>query len=123
MYIHSPPEKIKIARDVDLIDGGQNVAVVAVLQSERLTPENYRRVVGKAFVATSYEDSACNFGCDICQCECTALNPVYTNPDYSGADICNLCMKRAFNNGLKPVGEYKPGPVYWLSAIVRAATM
>ena len=109
------PALVKIARDVDIIDN-QPVGVVQIIRTEKMTPENFPSLC--AFTAQYYESAVSGYGCDVCNAETSVENPIYTNSNYQGCDICQTCLSQAFNSGkLEKLSGWNPGPVYSLERI------
>lgn len=109
------PTLIKIIRDINLVDK-EELSIMMVTNTQKLTKENFKSLVPNDEMDT-FEKAVNKYGCDICDVECSEMNPIYTNKDYQGVDICSKCMEKAWPNMVKEEG-WNPGPVYSLKKIV-----
>ncbi len=108
---------IKLARDVDLI-GNSTGFVVTIVRTEKLLSCNYARLSVNALGGDKGFDTAVTaYGCDLCHCETSAINPIWTNSDNQGVDICTACIEKGFSQGWEPLPGWNPGPVYSLKAL------
>jgi hypothetical protein len=99
-----PPETIRIGINVDLVNGIK-ILDADVAYTQKMTSDNYVEVIGKAFTPTDFESSITKYDCVVCKGGSTIDNPIWTNPDYAGCDICSRCMDVAFLLGIQPLSE------------------
>lgn len=111
------PEKIKIARDIDLIDG-KDIGLVTIIIIEKMNQNNWKDLV--IFTPTVFGKDAQQYFCDICKKKCGMRNPIYTSKEYAGVDVCTKCIKNALNY-VPPLPGWSPGPVYSLKEIAKYA--
>lgn len=111
----STPTKIKVAQDIDLINNSK-CFVREILIVEKMDESNFKSLV--AFNAKSYEEAVTNYRCDICRSDCTLENPIYTNNEKQGVDLCTKCITKAFESIEAEPGLF-PGPVYSLTKICK----
>jgi len=117
MSAESIPEKIKIARDVDLINY-KEVSFVSIITIEKMNHDNWKDII--AFEPTTFKEAANHYTCDICKQKCREKNMIYTNKKYAGVDICTNCIEKAFICGLEQITPSFPGSrVYSLKNILR----
>lgn len=110
------PSLIKIACDINLLDIKKTVSVVHILPTTKMTQDNYMDMC--AFDANDYNHAITSYGCDICDARTSIENPIYTNSEYQGCDICEKCLLKAFNDDkFKEMPGWNPGPVYSLEDI------
>lgn len=113
------PLKLKVLRDLNLCDSQMNF-VREILWIEKMDKGNFKKLTSKIGFDESvntFDFAVTAYGCDICQIECNQKNPIYTNADQQGVDICYQCVKKTFMKKMKPIKEIKPGPVYSLQKI------
>lgn len=108
------PTMINVGIDVDLLEHKTNF-VRHIVRLEQLNKDNYKRLA--AFDCEDYHFAVTHYGCDVCSVECEETNPIYTNNQYQGADICTRCIHKAYPQ-LIPLPGWNPGPVYSLQHIV-----
>lgn len=109
---------IKLARDVDLLENKTGF-VITIVRIERLTESNYGRLTSTALGGDKgFPFAVSAFGCDVCHCEASTQNPIWTNAEHRGVDVCDTCVKKAYAKGWVPLPGWKPGPVYSLAALV-----
>jgi hypothetical protein len=114
--VSQPPDQVKIAIDVDLIDHREEFVRTIVI-SNKMAQDNWHQLIGPTNTARSFEQAVSRYQCDICGCHSSPSRSIYTNNEYSGADVCVSCMRTAFHFGLQPEAGWKPGPVYSLQKI------
>jgi hypothetical protein len=61
------------------------------------------------------------YNCDICKGQCTLSNPVYTNNEYPGCDICSKCIITGIDK-IQPLSTFQPEIVYSLKDLVDVIT-
>lgn len=93
------PAFLKIGIDV-YANNGKPTPMVQVAHTVKMTPENYIEAVGKAFEPIDFNFSVDKYECDICSTRTSKENPIYTNPDHIGCDICTNCVEKAFRRGI-----------------------
>lgn len=120
--ILSTPFTIKILRNVNLIDD-EPLEIAYIIITKKMTTHNWKEIISASDPSKSYEEAVSSFKCDICKQKTSPKNPIYTNNEFIGVDICTQCMNESFKNGLKKEIGWIPGPVYKLSEIVKYATL
>lgn len=110
------PFTIKIARDVDLVEN-HHVGVIEIIICEKMTKDNWKRLIAFAEPKDGFKTAVKAYGCDICKKESNEKNPIYTNNRLQGVDICSDCMDKAFQT-IEHESYIFPGPVYSLKKIV-----
>jgi hypothetical protein len=123
------PTEIKIARDINLISETENPVerAICVIQNpaeiliiEQMNQENYKRLMAfdefMVFDIENLENAFNEYECDICNTPCDEKNPVYTNNEFAGVDICSNCIQKAFQK-IKPLAETGTETVYSLREI------
>lgn len=108
------PLSFKIARDVDLTNNKNNV-VVQIMNIKKLDKNNYLSLI--PFNDNGYDNAIKSYECDICDVKCDHHNPIYTNVDHQGCDICSSCVEKVFTQQLLPIPGFRPGPIYSLKNI------
>jgi hypothetical protein len=112
--IPSAPTKLKVAIDVNLIDGRKDFARPIVI-IEQMSSDNFQTLV--AFECNDYQKAITSYSCDICQAHCNESNPIYTNSQHQGCGICTKCITKSYKV-VRPMPGWDPGPVYSLESIV-----
>lgn len=110
----SIPKIIKIMRDIDLIDDEESI-MPEIFFIEQITELNYKDLI-YFDDDDGFEYIRDNYTCDVCGVKCSQNNPIYTNNEYSGADICTICINTAFTS-IQPIAEFLPEKIYSLAEI------
>lgn len=115
--------EIKLAQDVDLITNKTSF-VVRISRVEKVSEQNYVRLTSTALGGDKgFTTAVSAFGCDLCHCESSVNNPIWTNASVQGIDICNTCIEKGFTRGWEPMPGWNPGPVYSLKALSQLIDM
>jgi len=93
MINENTPPKVNIVRDINLIDNTK-LSTIKTICIEKMTEQNYKRL--RATDGQKFDQIVTKYGCDICRTRCSEANPIYTNNEYQGVDICSTCIKKAF---------------------------
>jgi hypothetical protein len=109
----------KIMIDINLLDT-KPIGIIHIVHTKCMTPDNFQTL--SAFDCANYKQTVENYQCDLCKAVCSIANPVYTNPSNQGADLCKICMEKAFQT-VCPQVDWIPGPVYSLAEIKRAVDL
>ncbi len=110
------PNPVKIARDIDLVNQ-HPVTVCFIVETHQMNEQNYTSLI--PFTSKGFENDVTLYYCDICKSRSLVSNPIWTNNEHQGVDICTTCMNTAFEK-ISPLSGWNPGPVYSLMAIVNA---
>lgn len=110
------PWTVKIARDIDLFDGTEGVVDIIIV--EKITKDNWKNLICFEEPKDGFKTVVKAYGCDICKTETNAKNPIYTNKEHAGVDICSNCMDKAFQT-LEHENWIRPGLTYSLKKIVK----
>ncbi len=120
MAVAPIPTALKIAVDVNLPDY-EPVTMVVLVLIEQMTADNWSRLLPPMHRNTTltHREVVILYACDICGTASSADNPIYTNCQHGGADICTNCVRRAVASpSFTPIKGMRPGPVYSLQALV-----
>ena len=85
------PLKLKIAMDINLLDDSRMNFVREILWIEKMNKKNYKKL--NTFIKKPFDIVIKAYGCDVCDKECDLKNPIYTNSENQGVDICTNCIK------------------------------
>lgn len=109
--------EIKLARDIDLI-GKKPLFAAGIFRIEKVTEQSYARLTSTALGGDKgFQTAVTAFGCDLCHCESSAKNPIWTNAQVQGVDICSGCIEKGLAQGWEPEPGWNPGPVYSLKSL------
>ena len=118
-YDTTAPWIIKIAKDIDILDNKSDF-IVRIVITEKMTKDNWKRLIAFDEPKDGFKTAIRAYGCDICNKESSEQNPIYTNNEIQGVDICSDCMDKAFQT-LEHEDWIHPGPTYSLKKIIKCA--
>lgn len=116
MSVEPIPNSIKISKDADIINGHYLLNPI-IVNIEKLTLENFKSLVAYDKMET-FEKAINGYNCDACDSNSSETNPIYTNKDHKGVDICSKCIKREWPNMIKEKEIHNLDSVYSLKKIV-----